>query len=66
MYVLQEIKCHMKTHNDVKSLQRAYESLHYELNKLTSVSSKKTGSNIKEDTTIVKNPVWPKDIGAKT
>lgn len=56
----------MKTHNDVKSLQRAYESLHYELNKLTSVSSKKTGSNVKEDTTIVKNPVWPKDIGAKT
>ncbi|XP_033606327.1 uncharacterized protein LOC111861733 isoform X3 [Cryptotermes secundus] len=56
-FILKEIKCHMKTHNDVKSLQRAYESLHYELNKLTSVSSKKTGSNVKEDTKIVKNPV---------
>jgi hypothetical protein len=44
----------MKTHNDVKSLQRAYESLRSELNKLTSVSSKKTGSNVK-DTTIVKD-----------
>lgn len=66
MYVLQEIKCHMKTHNDVKSLQRAYESLHSELNKLTSVSSKKTRSNVKEDTTIIKDPMWPTDLGAKT
>jgi hypothetical protein len=57
VYVLQEIKGHMKTHNDVKSLQRAYESLRSELNKLTSVSSKKTGSNVKEDTTILKDPV---------
>lgn len=53
---LQEIKCHMKTHNNMKSLQKAYESLRSELNKLTSVSSKRTGSNV-EETVVVKDPM---------
>jgi hypothetical protein len=57
VYDLQEIKCHMKTHNNVKSLQKAYESLCSELNKLTPVSNKKTGSKVKEETVVVKNPM---------
>jgi hypothetical protein len=55
----------MKTHNNMKSLQRAYESLRVELNKLTSVSSNKTESNVKEETT-VKDSMSPVHLGAKT
>jgi hypothetical protein len=40
----------------MKSLQKAYESLRSELNKLTSVSSKRTGSNV-EETVVVKDPM---------
>jgi hypothetical protein len=56
----------MKTHSNVKSLQRAYESLRAELNKLTSVSNKKIGSNVKEEATAVKDPMSPAHLGAKT
>lgn len=49
----------------MKSLQRAYESLRVELNKLTSVSSNKTESNVKEETT-VKDSMSPVHLGAKT
>jgi hypothetical protein len=50
----------------MKSLQRAYESLRAELNKLTSVSNKKIGSNVKEEATAVKDPMSPAHLGAKT
>jgi len=49
---LQEIKAHLKTHNNTKPLQRAYESLCAELNKLTPVSSKKT-----DETALLNDPV---------
>jgi len=49
---LQEIKAHLKTYNNMKPLQRAYESLCAELNKLTPVSSKKT-----DETALLNDPV---------
>jgi hypothetical protein len=50
----------------MKSLQRAYESLRIELNKLTSVSSKKIESNVKEETAAVKDRMSPVHLGANT
>jgi hypothetical protein len=54
--VLQEIEGYLKTSN-TKPLQGAYKSLCAELDKLTSVSSKETGSNIEKKAEAVEAPV---------
>ncbi|KAJ9590397.1 hypothetical protein L9F63_016558, partial [Diploptera punctata] len=53
--ILKEIRGHMKSHNS-KALQKAYDSLKIELDKLPPFSSKKTGTSSKEET-IVKEDI---------
>ena len=59
---LKEISGYVKTHYS-KALQRAYDSLQVELDKLPPFSSKKTGTSSKEEIQTVKDPMWPLHLG---